>query len=179
MRPKKMALIASLGAALVLISAVAIMFWFYNIREFSGDGTIEDTGFWSYYRYHIRFPPISLHQPGEYTFSCRGLPPDPLTFKLRTVGAGDSEQLRSLTTVVRAEWLDEEGRRVCEAVGPLQNWVLASCLAYGEYWQKSSSDVTFRRRRAYKLRLIVTDIDADSPPLSVEPMLEGGGNELP
>lgn len=176
-----MALIAGLGAALALISAVAIMFWFYSTREFSGDGTIGDTGFWSRPRYHIRFPPISLNQPGEYTFTCRGLPPCPLTFQLGIEGTGDYDQLRTLKTSVRVEWFDEAGKSVCEAVGPLHDWVLAwiPSEGTGSYWHLNSRDVTVRRSHQYRLRLIVTDIDADSPRLSVEPMLEGGGAELP
>ena len=177
-----MAVIAGLSAALALISAVAIMFWFYSTHEFSGDGTIEDTGFWSYYRYHIRFPPISLNQPGEYTFSCRGLPPDPLVLKLRVEGTGEYDQLRSLTTSVRVELFDETGKPVGKAVGPLHDWIVTGNPAAGlawSYWHEDFRDITVRRRRPYRLKLIVTDIDVNSPHLSVEPMLEGGGNELP
>lgn len=174
-----MAVIASLSATLALISAVIVMFWFYHTREFSGDGTIEDTGFWSYPRYHIRFPPISLNEPGEHTFSCRGLPPYPLTFKLMIVGKGQREQLLAVKTTVHLEWSDGAGQTICQAVGPLHDWVVCSSVVEDYYWHKNSRDITVRRGRQYRLRMIVKDVDADSPPLSVEPMLVGGGNELP
>ena len=175
-----MAMIAALGAGLVLISAGAIMFWFYSTREFAGDGTISDTGFWSHPRYHIQFPPISLNQSGEHSFSCHGLPPYPLTFKLRIVGKGRYQQLHAGKTSVKLQWLDETGKTICEADGPLNGWTLAWMPSEetGYYWHRNLRDIKVRRGRQYKFKLIIKDVDADSPLLSVEPMLTGGGNEL-
>ena len=104
-----------------------------------------------------------------------------MTFGLGVVGKGQLDQLRNLKNSVQIELFDEAGQRICEAVGPLHDWALAWIPSgdTGYYWHINFRDVTVRRNGQYRLRLIVLDVDAGSPSLSVEPMLTGGGNELP
>jgi hypothetical protein len=169
--------------AIAVLAAITLALWFlpYSTRSYQGDGTITDTGFWSYPRYHVRFPAVSLAEPGEHTFTCRGLPPVPLTATLQLVGQGQYELLGGLKTRVHLKVSDDAGATVCEAMGPLNAWKLM-WIPYdntGAYWHPTCTDVVLRSGRTYRLTLTVTDIDGRSSPLLVEPMLEGGGNELP
>ena len=43
--------------------------WYCGATRFRGDGEIQDTGFWSYPRYHITFPEVRLDKPGQYTYT--------------------------------------------------------------------------------------------------------------
>src|SRR5262245_45799426 len=67
-----------LVVVLALLMAGAAWFFFgrYHVREFSGDGTMSYQGPW-YPSYRIAFPPVSLAEPGEHTFSFQGLPSVP------------------------------------------------------------------------------------------------------
>jgi hypothetical protein len=170
-------------AVLLCVGAIAVVIWLwpYSAANYQGDGTIADTGFWSYPRYHIRFPQVSLASPGEHQFTCRGLPPESLTLELRLVETGQYEQLRKLKTRVEFTLTDDAGKTICEAAGPLSAWVLAWMPAHdtGYFWQPACRDFNVSRRKRYQLTLVAKDVDPQSPPVLVEPMLTGGGNELP
>jgi hypothetical protein len=162
--------------AVLAILAAALYYLPYSTRSYRGDGEATDRGFWSYPQYVVRFPAVSLSEPGEYTFTCRGLPPVPLNFYLRVLNDVKDDKyalLRGLQTRVAFTLSEESGAKVCEATGPLKDWKLA----WGTFGQPSCRAIEVRRGQGYRLTLTVTGIDPNSPPLSVEPMFTGGGLE--
>jgi hypothetical protein len=91
MTKRKIWMAIVVASACVIIAVGAIYFWPYDTRELQGDATIEDTGFWSYPRFHVRFPAVSLSEPGEHVFTVRGLPPVPLSFILNLADLQEKE----------------------------------------------------------------------------------------
>jgi hypothetical protein len=173
-----------MGAALVLACGFCAGFpgdWQYTTKSFHGDGTLEDTGFFSYPRYHARFAKIPLGQVGDYSFTCQGLPPVPLRLTLNLDGNGDYDTLTKLDTVVSCSVLDEEGKTVASAAGPLRDWTLAwvPANATGYYYRRDLREFELNSRRTYQLNVAVRDVDKKSPAIHVVPTLQGGGKELP
>ena len=176
-------LILSLAVTMTIAIGLAMLmlFWPYSTREFRGDAKIEDTGFWTYPRYHVAFGRMSLTEPGKQVFRCSGLPPKPLTFQLQIDGKGNYVDLSSLDTIVDIRLRTSDGEIVGEASGPLHEWVLAWTPAFdsGAFWHPRLRDIRVQRNQEYTLTVIVKDVDSNSPPLEVQPTLTGGGNELP
>jgi hypothetical protein len=180
---KRSAVAIVVGVLVLGVVATALWLWPYSVREFRGDGQITDTGFWSYPRYQVRFPPVELSQAGQHTFTCRGLPPAPLTLLLATAGKDEAayDSLSRIGTVVTVRIDDDTGQTVYSASGPLKAWVLM--WGYpgnaGGYWHENCRDMRLRRGRTYQLGVGVTAVDPAAPAVVVQPTLEGGGNELP
>jgi len=170
----------ALGLALAIGLAV-LLCSSYSPSQFRGDGEIRDTGFWSYPRYHIRFPEVRLDQPGEYEFSCSGLPPVPLTFELSLSGDYAYEDLAKLATNVTFHMTDDRGSELCRGSGPLSHWVLrwGGVEDIGGFWHLDCRDAAALGQTTYTVGLTVKDVDAASPALSARPILKGGGNENP
>ena len=146
-------LILSLAVTILITFGLAMlmMFWPYTTREFRGDGKIEDTGFWSYPRYHVTFARISVTESGERVFHCSGLPPMPLTFQLNIDGNGDYDDLSSLDTFVDVQLRTADGEIVSEASGPSHEWVLmwAPAIDSGGFWHPRLRDVRLQRNQEY------------------------------
>jgi hypothetical protein len=158
-----------------------MFYWFYSTRSFRGDAEILDSGFWSHPRYHIRFPEMRLDKPGEYVFTCSGLPPTALTLTLNFVGPQEYNALKQIGTQLEFRMTDDEGRELCRSSGAMKEWELSWRVAdnAGGLWQPSCRDVTVKRNMTYSFNLIVRDVDPNSPVIHVRPTLAGGGNELP
>ncbi len=164
-----------------VIGGVLMLLWPYNIRSFRGDGGIQDTGFWSYPRYHIRFSEVRLDKNGEFGFACDGLPPVPMSFQLSLRGDHEYDALKQLETHVEFRMTDDQGTEICRASGPLKEWVLrwGGSQDIGGFWQPTAREFQVKRTRSYKLKLSIKDAAPDSPVILARPILEGGGNELP
>jgi hypothetical protein len=88
----------------------------YRKGSFKGPGTVSDSGFFSYYRYHFRFsPPLPLHEPGTQTYNFRGMPKDDMIvwFAITPFRYTEYKKLRSLTTVLSVEVRDDRGTLIC------------------------------------------------------------------
>jgi hypothetical protein len=147
------------GFACLMVALVAIFLWPYDIRELEGDATIDDTGFWSYPRYHVRFPAVSLSEPGEHVFTVSGLPSVQLTFILNLADLQNKEEesreflrthpnekfeihhetpdqwrtiherFQKIDTIVEFTW-SSKGEIMVAGAGPLKSWKLSWVPAY-------------------------------------------------
>jgi hypothetical protein len=172
----------------------------YRKGSFKGPGTVSDSGFFSYYRYHFRFsPPLPLHEPGTQTYNFRGMPKDDMIvwFAITPFRYTEYKKLRSLTTVLSVEVRDDRGTLICGGAGALSEslcgmpeaeghgkwkedfWVLASGASDAEFWRPGCTNVKFKRGRSYTLNVKVDQIDPRTPEISITPWIDGGGNELP
>ena len=173
--------------AIVLAPAVAIHLAFkylydrrYSPSTFRGDGEVQDTGFWGYPRYRIRFSEVRLDVPGRHTFRCSGLPPVQLGCYLAILGDHHADSLANLGTKVEVHVTDDRGRERCRGSGTLSQWALHRSGERGEgFWPRAFQEVLVDRNRAYTIHLTVGDVDTASPVLWVRPTLQGGGVELP
>jgi len=168
------------GGGIIVLGLVA-GFWAltYDVREFHGDGSIGDSGFWHYPRYHVVFHPIPLDRTGAFEFRMSGLPSEEMTFGLQVVGSGDYKRLAALSTQVDVEVLSEHGS-IARTSDCLRDWRLAwPSGGSGYYWHVRLRNVQFRRHEEYRIRIRVSDVDPAIPSLQAVPMWEGGGTELP
>jgi hypothetical protein len=176
--PKRRWLWFGLTAALVAGgTSVALFAWydgFYSPRRFSGDGNISDAGYWSYPRYSVNLPTISLSESGKHRFSFSGLPSGRMTFMLRTNGTGQSVPSGSVEVTL----VDDTGQTVFRVSGPLSEWERAESQMAFEYWHPAARDQPIRNDRSYTLDVVVTG-DSVSGAVVARPCLVGGGNELP
>ena len=156
---------------------------------YRGDGTLLDQGEWSFPRYVLRLNKISFSRPGEYVFHLRGLPRERLTLAFRVIkwpdNLSDLSALKSNHPEIDIVITDGQGKDVCRAGGRPRgtnedgSWVLAQGPDSGEYWHWRCNDVEFRSFEAYSLVIRVSDATLRGDEIIVEPMLTGGGTELP
>lgn len=164
---------------------------------FSGDGSLTDWGMFSYPRYRIEFPPLQLSKPGQYRFRARGLPNVLLTFGLRVsppFGPSDfriingksvpppghmnwEKGLRGIGTVVGVQISDSTGNSLCRWSAPLADWKMASSVTYVVWWHGACRDLRFDPMKTYDIVITVKESES-VPPVTVTPVLEGGGNEM-
>lgn len=171
---------------ITVVGVILFLAWLilpYKASRYHGDGSITDTGFWSYPRYHIRLPPLDLSVDRKRRYSLRGTPPVPLTLSLQVVGPKPLKEkgldsFSTLETQVSVTITDDHGKEVIALSGPLKHWVLATGGRYPEFWKPQGRDLRLREGSAYTLAVSV-DGESTSPPLVLAPTLEGGGNELP
>src|ERR1700687_1623921 len=107
-------------AAIIL----AIGLWWllsYHKSEFKGDGTISDTGAFTFPRYHVKLGTLPLSEPAEHIFKVSGLPPEPLDLQLYILGTGqqDRSALVQLNTYLDVDVADGSGRSLCSGSGRL------------------------------------------------------------
>ena len=156
---------------------------FYNIRAFSGDGQITDTGFWSYPRYHVEFRNVPINERSTTKFSFSGVPAEAFSFKLRIGSAADSRLLEdNLDKIldkitVRVSLKDQHGNVICEASDSLRKWYLTSSQIKECFWHNRCRDVRLSHTAAYTLEVKVDPAATDLPKILLKPVLEGGGNE--
>lgn len=183
----------SLVLALSLAAAGCLS---YRKRSFQGPATVTDTGVFSYYRYHFLFSPkLDARQNGDRTYRFHGLPSARVTIFLAVVpfNPADRKLLKSLTTVVTTDLKDDKGSLVCSASGPLSesihgtslrnehgtwtdtHWVLGD----GAFWSPSCTDIKVKHSRSYVLTVKLDRTDPQTPTVTLEPRIEGGGNEVP
>jgi hypothetical protein len=196
-----------LGAGVIVILASTLLVFFalrYDPSRLEGDATIRDDGFWSYPRYEIRFPNLSLKNSGTHTYVCKGLPPESLRLMLEMPDMRNKQKeaadfLRSHPdskfegvydkqknevvgrnrTIVQFS-LDIDGKSDLWLSAPLCDWKLMWIPAYnsGAFWH-SDAEFASSPRANYKLIFVISQVDPDGIPEEVVPVLQGGGNELP
>jgi hypothetical protein len=180
-----------LMVAPVLIAALAVVIWAfsYHAFEFKGGVDIRDSGFFSYPRYHAQLGDLPLWKDGEYQFTVRGLPPDPLDLSLEVVDATDADrtELTSLSSSVGVSIVDDSGKQVCTGSGRLSDantrglysWVLESSNSHASFWHNRCQQLPMSRSKTYTVKVTVSQADAHSPHKMLMAVLKGGGNELP
>jgi len=184
------------GAAMVAVTAVGIFvlawFWyrglFYDVRSFQGDAVLEDKGFWSYPRYRVVMPACDAAGETTQRFVLRGLPRERLTLTLRVLDTrprnGQSftaivDDYRNLPWHVGVSIKDDTGASICQVSENLTNWEVAVSQPEVSLWHPRARDILFDNPRQYEVVLTFKPISTSAPPLCVEPILGGGGNELP
>jgi hypothetical protein len=183
MSRKKIILMAVLGA----IIALALIAWSpWSTRRFKGEGSFSDKGFFSYPRYVLKLPEMSLNKSRERDFHFQGLPNEEMTLLLHVNGSSGSleerSQLTKLPVTIEAVLTDSHGKQVCKATGrPADSnedgiWVLMSGADAG-YWHWQCNHVPIRSSESYDLLIRVDS--AARQEVVVTPILRGGGLELP
>jgi hypothetical protein len=197
-----------LGAGVLVVLASTLPVFFdlrYDPARLEGDATITDHGFWSYPRYEIRFPSLSLKSLGTHTYVCKGLPPETLRLMLQMPDKQTKEQeaaeflrrhpnskyaaeaydkqkyetIGSNRTVVRFS-LDVDGKSDLWMAERLCDWKLMWIPAYnsGAFWHPDA-EFASSPKASYKLIFVISQVDPSGIPEEVVPVLQGGGNELP
>jgi hypothetical protein len=167
-----------------LVIAVFSAFWLfgYSTRQFKGGLGIRDSGFFSYPRYYARIGQFPLWKPGEYQFTVRGLPSDPLDLSLHVLDVTDEDraQMAALLTSVEVSVTDSFGNPVCACGGRLNGgWVFLSGPERTLFRHYRCRDLPISRSVTYVVKVALAKIDARSPHRTVELIMTGGGNELP
>jgi len=159
----------------------------YSASSFGGDGTIRDSGFWTYPRYEITFPKIPLNRSGRHAYSVKGLP-NQLTFCLRVPWQGSGTKVSELesrlrrlasSTNVKVGITDDSGLVVCEHSSLLSEWVLSVSVDRAKFWHQACRDLPFRRHHQFTVAIQVDCSDTAVEKVVAEPIFQGGGNELP
>jgi hypothetical protein len=187
-------------AALVALQIVATACIPYRKSSFKGSATVIDTGVFSYYRYHFHLQPkLALRQKSDQTYRFRGVPTDEMavSFTVLPFNAAEVLLLESLTTVLAAELHDDKGNLVCSASGRLSeslrgtsvqdehgkwtdsHWVLAYGGGDSHFWSAACTDIKMKHRASYVLTVKLDQIDSRTPDKMLEPIIEGGGIEVP
>jgi hypothetical protein len=178
----------ALGATL-FIFVFAWMWSPWAKYRYHGDGTFTDSGFFSYPRYRVRFSSITLSKAGEYRYHFRGLPSEEMTLLLSLDGdvpyvSKRTHELTSLRTSIEAVVRDSHGREACKAAGTPEDsnrdgvWVLSTGFGTA-YWHWQCNQVQLRPLESYELVVRIKVVDSRSGDITVTPLLEGGGLELP
>jgi hypothetical protein len=176
---------------LTIAIVVLVAMWLVGYHRFELKGAVglRDSGFFSYPRYHVQLGSVPLWQAGQYEFKVSGLPPGPLDLRLQVsdqTGA-NSDELTALSTNVAVSMTESSGKQVCEGAGSLSDarmrerstWALASSSSQASFWHSRCLQVSTNRFKSYVVRVKISDVAPRSPHVSMLPILEGGGIELP
>ncbi len=160
---------------------------YYDSSTFVGDGSLSDGGFWSYPRYRIEFPAISLSDSNVTQFRFRGPPTTRTTFKFVMTSAEGwtgfelSDQLSSDVRLrnisVDVALVDSEGLTIMQCNGTLHQWMLESSGVEGAFWHVSGRNVPLNKRESYTLTVRTTASAGNTLRLTARPLLYGGGQE--
>jgi hypothetical protein len=179
----------------------------YDPNQLQGDARIIDHGFWSHPRYEIRFPKLSLKNVGTFTYECKGLPPEELTFMLEMPdrerkweevseflrrspsskyiepndeqkhGKEKYEALSKNRTVIEFTLMGDD-KTIVSVSAPLHDWIFTwEAGTTGGFWHKELRDLKFGPRVTYKLVFMIKETDPDDSLEEVVPYLKGGGME--
>ncbi len=173
----------ALAAVSLYVAAKGIWYFSYTINRFDGDGTISDSGWTTNQRYRINFPHVSVVEDGRYTFHCKGLPPVRLFLGFRIDGTGENALERVGDASVLFRVVDARGRIVGEASGPLdewqRNWRRNRRGSNTYFYHPDCSFLRMSQDIEYTLTIVVEGDDTLTGPIVLEPILEGGGIEVP
>lgn len=176
-----------LTGLILLTAAVLIGLLVINrSAPFSGDGTFEDWGFWSYPRYRVVFPKIDLTAGTNHVLTFRGMPRTKLFFDLRLDGLpkdqtkmDNFELLRETGARLRVDIRTAEGKAFGEANDLLTNWVVTKGITYWQVWHTNLWKLEFDGRTTYSIRIELLHAPREVAPLTVIPKFRGGGLETP
>jgi hypothetical protein len=184
-----------LAVVLLLLGCFGVyVFWPYDINSLQGDATISDAGFWSWPRYRVRFPEVSLSETGEHHFWCRGLPPYSLLVAI-AVSEYDSESIfdergrmkdkfwqlfegpcRQSGTTVELTISEGTGAIVYQKQDALRRWILSGGLVLGaRFYHLEQPNLSVWRSGSYRITLAVRKVDPKTPRMKGYVTLEGGG----
>ena len=173
-------------AGLFSVSAVALVGFLVRNRTepFSGDGTLEDGGFWSYPRYRVAFPKLDLTAGTNHLLTFRGMPTANLFFDLRVDGLpkdrtkmDNFDLLKASGTRLRVDIRTAEGKPFAEGNDVLTNWVVNQSIMYWSVWHTNLPRLEFDGRTTYAIRIELLNAPPEAAPLTVIPMFWGGGWE--
>jgi hypothetical protein len=186
---------ALIGAVFALFVLAVILLWnegnlLYRTREYRGEGTITDHGFWSYPRYRIAMPEMLLTEAQEHSFTLQGLPTADFTFKLevlslsvqgRDVSSEDFDTFRKdlmdLPVDIAVTITDGQGKTIYAGSAPIQNWELEQSVTQSSLWLEDLRDMKLKRGQRYRLHVDLRGRSADDTRVIVKPHLKGGGSE--
>ena len=173
---------------LVLVVVIAcpllwslLRIYFYTPSAFSGDGEINDTGFWSYPRYHLVLPRIQSGGGKTYAFSFRGVPRGRFGLGLALDDPRQSpvpEKVKSSITI-GAKLHDRRGNTLCDVRSPLTAWTESWSRTRVLFWNAQCRSLELRPDCSYVVELTIEADDHSLAPILFIPVLEGGGNETP
>lgn len=175
-----------LGRLIRLTIAAFVLVSCSNQRPpFSGDGVLTDAGLTSYPRYQIAFPPISLKPGHETVLKFKGVPEATMWLGLivmdsRTGSAAGTRvpEAGRGTCVIGVKLLRKPGEPLAEVKAALEDWKVDQSPRRTMLWHPQLRDLAFDSRHSYELVINVSGPEP-SAPLTLRPMLQGGGNELP
>jgi hypothetical protein len=185
MQPTKRAL-ALLGGLVILgvgawLLWKALAYWTYSVRDYSGDGRITDSGFWSYPRYRIELPQIQIEPRSAYRFTFKGAPPEDCGFGLSLTDPGQRRALQAardkITLGVKLE--DDSGRVLFDVRTPLSKWIESWSQGDSFYWHERCRECALTPHDTYILTVSVESSARDLGPIYLTPILKGGGFETP
>ena len=166
---------------LLLVGAWVIR---YRPELLSGDGTMTESGYWSYPRYTVAFPSVEIANDARAFFHVKGLPRDPMTFMLNSVPPANAKPIAAVDLVEEKDWTltvrirDDEEQEIYGVSARLSEWHTAQSVGDSYSWHTSLRDMNFSTRRDYTIEIRVSG-PLDSSGLFLEPQLTGGGNEFP
>jgi hypothetical protein len=200
---RKLMWIGAILLGLFVSFLIAFLALRYDPNQLQGDARITDNGFWSYPRYEIRFPKLSLKSVGTYTYECKGLPPEELTFMLEMPDRerkwqqardflrrhpnskysqpADNQKKETLSrnrTLIEFTLIGND-KTILSVSAPLHDWVLSwePASNTGGFWRKEVRDLKFSPRVAYRLVFVIKETEPDGSLDEVVPYLKGGGME--
>jgi hypothetical protein len=155
----------------------------------SGDGgRLVDHGYWSYPRYEVTFPAFSPLEQSRVTVRCGHIPTARMTFGLRIVNrAGRSDEAlvsdakwANVTVNVTLDQMDRVGTKtIAEAHAPIREWYKSRSVSETMLWHENLRDIRCDRTRSYAFSIAFSGVQSNAAPISIIPVLEGGGNETP
>lgn len=184
---------ATLQSVVLVVAVIAFglgLLWLRDIRSANvgsfGDGSLTDSGFFSYPRYRVSFPVLQIVSGSSHVLTVSNLPPVRLTLGLELL-ATNEDQIPQ-TPFAQTEWNGTTLRVSVERLGvgtlseahvPIRDWVLAQSELRQMLWHANLRDLRFAQKPIYHVTIELLNAPQDLPPLVVRPILEGGGNELP
>lgn len=175
--------------AAALLAGIPFIYWLvsYHPAEFRGAGPLEDTGFFTYPRYHAPVGAVPLAAPGSHTFRFSGTPSEDFVLMFYLPGKTDKDRrvFENLSTKLTAVILDQNGNVACSAVGSptgtteKDKWFLMSSDRESGFWHSACNKVRLSRGTEYELTVKVEAVDFRTPAIDMLAMVEGGGNEFP
>lgn len=167
----------------ILVTLCALVPVWYRPREFTGAGPLRDDGLFSYPRYHAPIGALPFAKEGTTIFHFSGMPARKMSLSLHAPGfsSANREMLARLSTTIRAELLDASRNVLCSATGSPseRQWILMSSVAQAAFWHERFRDVALSDRMNYSLRVTITNLDPNTPNVTLQVRFEGGGIELP
>lgn len=174
-------LLISLGALCATLSLITFAsLALYSRNTFAGgwrgDGVLLDDGFWSFPRYSVLLPAMTVDGPSSKSYQFGGVPRANYSLRLYFDESASKMPGRSATGVD----LRENGSVVATCSLEARQWVTCQTPreAGGSYlWTPELRDVRLRPQSTYTLTVRVSPDRATR--CVIRPVLCGGGTELP
>jgi hypothetical protein len=166
----------------LVVTGLAVFFWkdyfWYDTRDFEGDGEISAGRFWSYPRYRIVFGEIDLAKSGEHKMSVKRLPPAEFTLGLLIPGNYGDGLPKGFNNNITASIADDEGRILSQVSAPVNQWKLSRSIRESYLWHPDCRQIPLSPRRKYTITISINATESNKS-LPARPFIAGGGNELP